>query len=108
MTRRTLTGGLDAKVLDGAPQTLLEVDRRRVAQDVLRSADVRPRVANVAGPGRREVPLHGLVENAADRLGDGIHARGRPGGDIEDAAARAACMGSTQRRVDDIGDVREV
>src|ERR1051326_5895257 len=65
---------LDAKMLDGAPQTLLEVDRRRIAEDVPRRADVGPRVANVAGARRREVPLHGLVENAADRLGDGIHA----------------------------------
>src|SRR5438270_2528993 len=108
MTRRTLTGGLDAKVLDGVAQTLLEVDRRGVAQDLLCRADVRPRVANVAWPWRSEDPFHGLVENAADRLGDVVHARRRAGGDVEDATARAVSMSRPHRRVDDIRDVREV
>src|SRR6185437_15887051 len=102
MTRSTLTGGLETKVLDGAAQALLEVDRRRVAQDVLRGADVRPRVANVARPRRREGPVHGLVEDAADRLGDVVHARRRAGGDVEDASARAVRMRGAHRRVDDI------
>src|SRR5256885_15220743 len=106
MTRRTFTGGLDAKVLDGAAQALLEVDRRRVAQDVLRRGDVRPRVANVARPRRREGPFHGLVQNAADRLGHVIPARRRAGGDVADATARPVGVRSTYGRVDDIGDVR--
>src|SRR5438477_11739772 len=90
ITRSTFTGGSAsvAKELDRPPQPLLEAGGRLVAEDLARGGHVCPRVADVAGARRSVQPLDGPVEDPGDRLGDGVDARRRAGGDVEDPAAR--------------------
>src|SRR6476620_7695479 len=107
MTRRTLMRS-EAKSLDGAPQARLQVDRRLVAEDPLGLAQVGPRVPQVTGAPRQLAALHRLPDDRTDRLRDGVDARRRSGGNVEDLAVRALCVAGTDRRVDDVGDVREV
>src|SRR5438309_2227677 len=116
MTRTILIGSADRAGrsdagndrLGRALQSCGEVDARLVAQHLARRGDVRPGVADVAGAGRLEAAIDRLAENHADRLRDVIHARGRACGDVERASARAVCIGSPNRRVDDVADIREV
>src|SRR5204863_1055520 len=85
-----------------------EIDLRFVAEDLARGADVRPRVADVAGPRRLEALLDGLAEDDSDRLGDVVDARRRARRDVERAPVRADSLRGADRRVDDVGDIREV
>src|SRR2546421_7095919 len=109
MTLRTRTGPRSAtKRFDRAAESFLEVDARLVAEHLPRSVDVGPRVADVAGA-RREVGLVDVLpDDPPDRVGQVVHARGRPGGDVEDASARAVRVAGADRCVDDVRDVGEV
>src|SRR5216110_172793 len=79
-----------------------EVDVRLVPEDVARGADVRPRVADVAGARRLEPLLDRLAEDDADRLSYVIDARRRAGGDVESPPIRARRVRGTDRRVDHV------
>src|SRR5205809_5307655 len=70
-----------------------EVDVRFVPEDVARGADVRPRVADVAGARRLEPLLDRLAEDDADRLSHLVDARRGAGGDVERAPVRARRVG---------------
>ena len=52
--------------------------------------------------------LDGLAEDRPDRVGDLVHACGRPGGDVEDLAARALGLARADRRVHDVPDIGEI
>src|SRR5713101_449781 len=108
ITRIIFNEPADTEKLDGAVQALLEVDRGPVAEHALRLADVRPRVAHVARPRLLVALLDRLAEDTPHRVGELVHARGRPGRDVEDPPAGAVGLAGAHGRVDDIGDVREV
>src|SRR6266480_7152715 len=82
-----------------------EIDLRFVAEDLARGADVRPRVADVAGPRRLEALLDGLADDDGDRLGDVVDARRRARRDVERAPVRADSLRRADRRVDDVRDI---
>src|SRR6188472_3481644 len=107
MTRRIRMGsGLEE--LNGAAQALFELDGRRVAERFARGGEVGVRVAYVAGARWQEVSLDRLAEQPADRVGDVIHARGLPAGDVERPAARTLGGPGGDRRGDRVVDVGEV
>src|SRR5438105_10258826 len=108
ITRRTFTRSSDTQEVDRAAQALLEGDGRPVAQDALRLADVRPGIADLAGPRVLVALLHRAAEDATDRLGELVHACGSARGHVEDAAARALGLAGPQRCVDDVRHIGEV
>src|SRR5437868_11362252 len=96
------------EVLRGQAEALLEPGPRFPAEELACAGDVRPGVANVAGPLWLLVPFDRASEQRADRLGELVDRRGPAGRDVEDSAADAlrSCCGDV--RVDNVLDVGEV
>src|SRR5262245_59196546 len=110
MTRRILTGGLDAgnDRFGRELEPCGEIDARLVAERLARGRDVGPGVADVAWPRRLESSFDLLPENRADRLCHMVQRRGRPRCDVEDPTADSRRLGRADGRVDHVRDVREV
>src|SRR2546421_5042752 len=114
ITRRIFVGSLLGKrgslqeELRGEPETLFEADPRLPAEELARTRDVRPGVADVAGPLRLPVALDRASEDGRDRVGELVH-RGRAAGrDVEHRAADTGRFRRQHVRLDDVLDVREV
>src|SRR5262245_35651835 len=110
MTRRILTGGLDAgnDCFGRELEPRGEIDARLVAERLSRGRDVGPGVADVARPWRLEPSFDLLPEDGADGLRDVAQRRRRPCGDVADPTADIRGLGRADGRVDHVRDVREV
>src|SRR6478752_9533938 len=112
MFRRAMTlrirMGSGLEELNGPAQAFLHLDLRLVAERLPRGGEVRVRVADVSDAGRLEGPLDRLAEQAADRVGDVVHARGLSAGDVERPAARAFGGPGRDRRGDCAAHIGEI
>src|SRR6266571_5958295 len=110
ITRRTLTrsGNALEEGVRRQTQAFVETDARLPAEELTRSGDVRPRVADVACALGLFVAIDRAAEQRADCLRELVHGRRPAGRDVHDLAADAVRAGRKQVRLDDVGDVREV
>src|SRR5712691_9908250 len=112
MTRKIFTrrfrsdAGKDC--LGGELEPRREVDPRLVAERLPRRGDVGPGVADVPRAWRLEALLDRLAEDDADALRDMVDARRRSRRYVEDPPARSRRIGSADRCVHNVADVREV
>src|SRR5437879_1410111 len=94
--------------LRGEPETFFEADPGLPAKELARTHDVRPGVADVAGPLMLLVALDRAAEDGCDRVGELVD-RGRASGrDVEHRAADAVRFRRQHVRLDDVLDVGEV
>ena len=84
------------------------VDHRRVAEDLLRLADVGLRVADVAGALGQILGLHRAADDRPQRREQLVQRDAAAGGDVDHLAAGAVGRAGAQHAVDDVGDVGEV
>src|SRR5437868_4860794 len=97
---RKMRMGSGPEVLNGAPQPFLELDLRLVAEHLAGGAQVGLRVADVSGARRLVRSFDRLAEQAADRVGDRVHALRLAARDVEGAAAGALRVAGGDRRCD--------
>src|SRR3954452_9028669 len=107
MTRTTLIRS-DIEVGDGSAQPFLEADTRPVPEHATGERNVGPRVTHIARPRLGVALLDGTVEDLSDRVREVVDACGRARRDVEDLSACAVGLARTDRRIDDVPDIREV
>src|SRR5688572_20065344 len=101
-TTETVSSGTVESGLGGQPDTLLEPDRRLVAQNPPRLRDVGPRVLDVPGPEGQELLLDALAERRADRVGELVDGRAPARCDVQDRSVGSVGVPGEQVRLDDV------
>src|SRR5438128_5496256 len=102
ITRRTLTrsGNALEEGVRRQTQAFVEADARLPAEELARSGDVRPRVADVSCALGLFVAFDGATEQRADCLRELVHRRGPARRDVHHLTADAVRTGRKQDRLD--------
>src|SRR2546428_1405634 len=100
--------GAALEVLDRPPESLVELDLGRVAEQAPRPVDVGLAVPDIAGTRAEVPPLHGPAEKRFDLPDDLEQADPSPAADVENLAGRRFRFSGQDVGLDDVLDLGEV